>query len=116
MSECVFCQIARGEMGTELVWQDDEFVAFKDLAPKAAQHVLVIPRRHVESLAAFEGTAPAEAGRFVLAALAVARRLGLLAPGKGFRLIANTGPEGGQSVGHVHLHVLGGQALHWTPA
>ena len=116
MNDCVFCQIARGEMGTEFVWENGEFVAFKDLAPKAPHHVLVVPRRHVDSLAAFEGEDPAEAGRFVQAALAVTRRLELLEPGKGFRLIANTGPEGGQTVRHAHLHVLGGRPLHWSPA
>jgi histidine triad (HIT) family protein len=116
MSDCLFCKIARGELATEFVWQDDEFVAFRDIDPKAPQHVLVIPRRHVDSLAGFEGSDPAALGRFLLAALAVARQLDLLAPERGFRLVANTGPEGGQTVPHAHLHLLGGRRLHWTPA
>ena len=116
MSDCLFCKIARGEIPSDRVWENDEFLAFRDIAPKAPQHVLVIPRRHVASIAEFEGGDPAEAGRLVHAALAVARQLDLVGPGRGFRLIANTGPEGGQTVAHAHLHLLGGRALHWSPA
>lgn len=116
MNDCVFCKIARGELPADRVWESDEFLAFRDLDPKAPHHVLVIPRRHVDSLADFEGAEPAAVGRFVQAALAVARRLELLDPGKGFRLVVNTGPEAGQSVPHAHLHLLGGKRLHWTPA
>jgi len=116
MSDCLFCKIAGGEIAAARVWENEEFLAFNDIAPRARHHVLVIPRAHMDSLAAYETADPAAAGRLVQAALAVARQLELLAPEKGFRLVVNTGPEGGQTVNHVHVHVLGGQALHWSPA
>jgi len=115
MTDCLFCRIARGEIPADVVWEDEEFLAFRDIDPKAPVHVLVIPRRHVESIAAFAGEDPAAAGRFVHAALAVAHRLELVDHERGFRLVANTGPEGGQTVYHAHLHVLGGRRLHWPP-
>jgi len=115
MSDCVFCGIARCEVATERVWESEEFLAFRDNSPQAKHHVLVIPRQHVDSLAGFEAADPAVAGRFLQAAIAVSRQLELLEPGLGFRLVANTGPDGGQTVPHVHLHVLGGRDLHWPP-
>jgi histidine triad (HIT) family protein len=114
MSDCLFCRIARREIPAKVVWENDEFLAFEDIDPKAPVHVLVIPRRHVESISAFEGDAAA-AGRFVQAALEVARACELADPARGFRLVANTGPEGGQTVFHAHLHVLGGRRLRWPP-
>jgi histidine triad (HIT) family protein len=114
MSDCLFCRIARREIPATVVWENDEFLAFEDIDPKAPVHVLVIPRRHVESIAAFEGDAAA-AGRFVQAALEVARACELADPTRGFRLVANTGPEGGQTVFHAHLHVLGGRRPRWPP-
>ena len=116
LNQCLFCRIATGAMATPLVWSDDEFVAFKDIAPQAPVHVLVVPRRHLESVAALAGEDPAYAGRFLRAAVAVARQEGLDDPERGFRLVANTGPEGGQSVFHLHAHLLGGRHLDWHPA
>jgi histidine triad (HIT) family protein len=116
MSDCLFCRIAQGELPTPLVWSDDEFVAFRDISPQAPVHVLVVPRRHLESVAALAEEDPAYAGRFVRAAVAVARQEGLVDPERGFRLVANTGPEGGQSVFHLHAHLLGGRRLGWHPA
>ena len=115
MSDCLFCRIASGEIPTPFVWSDEEFVAFKDIAPRAPVHVLVMPRRHLDSVAALAGEDPAYAGRFLRAALAVAKQEGLVDPERGFRLIANTGPEGGQSVFHLHAHILGGRRLAWSP-
>jgi histidine triad (HIT) family protein len=115
LSQCLFCRIASGALPTPLVWSDDEFVAFRDIAPRAPVHVLVVPRRHLESVSELAGGDPAYAGRFLRAAVAVARQEGLLDPDRGFRLVTNTGPEGGQSVFHLHAHLLGGRRLGWHP-
>jgi len=110
---CLFCRITQGEMKVPFVWEDDEFVAFRDIAPTAPVHVLVVPRRHFDSIAALAEGDAAYAGRFVQAIAAVARAEGLVDPARGFRLVTNTGPEGGQSVPHLHGHVLGGRTLSW---
>jgi histidine triad (HIT) family protein len=112
---CLFCRIIQGEMKVPFVWEDDEFVAFRDIAPTAPVHVLVVPRRHFESIADLAEADAAYAGRFIQAIASVARAEGLVDPAKGFRLVANTGPEGGQSVPHLHGHVLGGRTLAWPP-
>ena len=119
MSACLFCRIVAGEIPADIVHQDDEVIAFRDIEPRAPVHVLVVPRRHVVSLldlAAGDGGADARlAARLLDVAARVARAEGLGEPGRGFRVVANIGPEGGQSVDHLHLHVLGGRALAWPP-
>ena len=114
---CVFCRIAAGEVPATIVHQDDHVVAFRDMTPTAPVHVLVVPRRHVANLLQLaDGAAesdPLLASRLLDAVARVARAEGLDAPGRGFRLVANTGPEGGQSVDHLHLHVIGGRAMTW---
>ena len=116
---CVFCRIVAGEVPATFVHQDDTVVAFRDVTPAAPVHVLVVPRRHVPSLlglAPGDGAIDAGLGTRLLEIVSrVARAEGLDAPGRGFRVVANTGPEGGQSVDHLHLHVLGGRALAWPP-
>ena len=112
---CLFCRIASGAMDVPFVFEDDDFVAFRDIAPAAPVHVLVVPRRHLESLAELEREEPAYAGRFMQAILKVAKKEGVDAPERGFRVVANTGPEGGQSVPHLHAHVLGGRSMSWPP-
>jgi histidine triad (HIT) family protein len=113
MSACLFCRIAKGEMPVPFVWEDGEFVAFRDIDPTAPVHVLVVPRRHLASVAELADEEAAYAGRFVQAIVTVARKEGLDDPERGFRLVANTGPEGGQSVPHLHGHVLGGRRMGW---
>jgi histidine triad (HIT) family protein len=105
---CIFCRIAAGEIPAEVVREDEHTLAFRDISPQAPVHVLVIPRAHVGSLDDLAEPTPALAGALLAAAAAVARSEGLEA---GWRLIANTGPHGGQEVGHLHLHVLGGRPL-----
>jgi histidine triad (HIT) family protein len=100
-------------MSVPLLWHDDEFVAFRDIAPAAPVHVLVVPRRHLASVAELADQEEAYAGRFLKAVVQVARQEGLDDPERGFRLVANTGPEGGQSVPHLHGHVLGGRRMTW---
>jgi histidine triad (HIT) family protein len=111
LNDCLFCRIAAGEIPARIVHADDHVVAFQDVSPKAPTHVLVIPRRHLTSLAAAEtGDAPL-LGRLLEASAAVARQLGLAS----YRVVINSGEDAGQSVLHLHLHVLGGRAFTWPP-
>jgi histidine triad (HIT) family protein len=112
-AECVFCRIIEGKIPAQLVHQDEEFVAFPDVQPHAKRHFLVVPRRHVASLAeAFPAEGAGDTvrmGRLLEVGARVAREQGLL-PG-GFRCVINTGPHAGQTVFHLHLHVIGGEFL-----
>ena len=108
---CIFCRIVRGEIPSTLVAQNDRAIAFRDLDPQAPTHVLVIPRRHVSSLA--EADDGAELGAVLLLAAEVARQEGVAE--QGYRTVLNTGAHGGQSVHHLHAHVLGGRAMKWPP-
>jgi histidine triad (HIT) family protein len=112
---CLFCRIIAGEIPSTVVYQDEDVIAFRDIDPKAPVHVLCVPRRHVASALELEGAGLTIAGRLLAAATAEARQEGLDAPGRGFRLVINTGPDGGQSVDHLHVHLLGGRALAWPP-
>ena len=108
---CIFCKIASGDVPSEIVHQDDDIVAFRDANPKAPLHVLVIPREHVASLA--EAREPRLVGLIALAAAKVAADAGY---GRtGFRVVANAGVDAGQTVAHLHFHVLAGRKLSWPP-
>ncbi len=112
-NDCLFCRIASGEIPARLAYQDDEIVAFHDIAPQAPVHVLLIPRRHVAHL--FD-TRPEDAGllgRLQSVATGLARELGL--EESGFRLVTNCLEAAGQSVFHLHLHLLGGRRMGWPP-
>jgi histidine triad (HIT) family protein len=110
-TECVFCRIVAGTIPAARVVENEWGVAFRDLHPQAPVHVLVVPRRHVDGLAAAaDGD---ELGALLLLAREVAEREGVAA--SGYRVVTNTGADGGQTVGHLHLHVLGGRALRWPP-
>ncbi len=113
MTDCVFCRIAAGELEADIVYRDDEIVAFRDLEPQAPVHVLVIPRRHIATLLDTEHGDVALLGRLQRAAIRVAGELGLAA--SGFRLVTNCLEDGGQAVLHLHLHLLGGRRLGWPP-
>lgn len=110
--DCIFCKIAAGVIPSKKVWEDDAVYAFHDIEPKAPTHILVIPKKHVASLEHAEADDAALLGRLLLAAAAIAREHGL---GKGYRVVISTGPEGGQTVDHLHLHLLGGRQMHWPP-
>ena len=112
MSDCVFCRIAAGEIPARKLFEDDEVVAFHDLSPQAPVHVLVIPRRHVASLDAAADGDGALLGRLLLAARRAARENGVA---QGYRVVTNSGSSAGQSVFHIHLHVLGGRPMSWPP-
>jgi len=111
MTDCLFCKIAAGEIPTDMVASDDRFVAFRDIAAQAPTHVVVIPRAHVASLNEVED--PALVGGLMLFAKGIAKREGL--DGPGYRVVINTNADGGQTVFHIHAHVLGGRILGWPP-
>jgi len=113
MESCVFCRVAEGNAPARVLFADDEVVAFHDVAPRAPVHVLVIPRRHVVSLAHTEGSDGGLLGRLFLAAAEAARRTGIAETG--YRVVTNTGAGAGQTVHHLHLHVLGGRPMGWPP-
>ncbi|MGE0354912.1 MAG: histidine triad nucleotide-binding protein [Gemmatimonadales bacterium] len=114
MSDCIFCRIASGEIPAMVVKRSDDAVAFHDLDPKAPTHVLIIPTRHVESVRdARDARGQALLGGLMAFAADVASELGLDA--NGYRIVTNTGPDGGQSVFHLHLHLLGGRRMTWPP-
>jgi histidine triad (HIT) family protein len=112
MSDCLFCRIVAGEVPADIVLRTDEMVAFRDINPQAPVHVLVIPVVHHANAAELAAADPSLAGRLLLAAGEVAAAEGL---GDGYRIVLNTGEVAGQSVFHVHAHVLGGRPLHWPP-
>jgi histidine triad (HIT) family protein len=109
MSECLFCRIARKEIPAALVYEDDQLVAFKDISPQAPVHLLIIPRAHCEGLGDLTPEAAAAAARIPEVAARLAAEQGL--QGRGWRLISNCGAEAGQSVYHLHFHLLGGKVL-----
>ena len=114
MPNCIFCKIAHGEIPSTKVYEDDTVLAFRDLDPQAPEHVLIIPKKHLSSVLDF-GAEDRELAAHILIDVvpALARTLGIDAGG--FRLVANTGTDGGQTVGHLHFHLLGGRPLAWPP-
>ena len=113
MSDCLFCTIAAGGIPADVVYSDADIVAFRDIAPQAPVHVLVIPREHHENAAALATSDAALAGRLLDIAGAIAVQEGIA--DSGYRVVTNTGEGAGQSVAHVHFHVLGGRDLTWPP-
>lgn len=108
---CLFCRIVRGEIPAKLVAQTPECVAFRDINPQAPTHVLVIPRQHLASLD--EARDPALVGSMALLAAEIARTEGIA--DRGYRTVINTNADAGQTVFHIHLHLLGGRPLGWPP-
>ena len=114
MAHCIFCRIAAGEIPASIVKRSADALAFHDLTPQAPTHLLVIPTRHYAAARDARGPeGEAVLGKLVVFATEVATQLGLDAGG--YRLVTNTGPDGGQSVFHLHLHLLGGRKLGWPP-
>ncbi|GFN22519.1 MAG: histidine triad nucleotide-binding protein [Thermoanaerobacteraceae bacterium] len=109
MSDCIFCKIAAGEMASEMVYQDERVVAFKDIRPVAPVHILIIPRKHIPDLTAITEEDAGLIGHLHLVAVKIARELGLA--DRGFRLVNNCKQEGGQVIYHLHYHLLGGRQL-----
>ena len=111
MSNCLFCKIIAGEVPATMVYRGIDIVAFRDIHPQAPTHILIVPIKHIESVAAMQPGDVDLIGRLISTAKDIASNEGLA----GFRLVVNTGREAGQSVFHLHVHVLGGRSLHWPP-
>ena len=109
--DCLFCKIVRREIPAKLVYEGDDCVAFRDIDPKAPVHVLVIPREHIASLN--EVSDPSLVGRLALVAAELARQEGIAE--SGYRTVFNTNRDAGQTVFHLHLHLLGGRSMTWPP-
>jgi histidine triad (HIT) family protein len=110
--DCLFCKIVAGTIAAKRVYEDDQTIAFADINPQAPTHLLVIPKRHIGSLAGAAAEDTPLLGHLMAAAAEIARMLGL---GNGYRIVANTGDDGGQTVHHLHLHLLGGRRMTWPP-
>ncbi len=112
VTSCLFCKIIEGSIPSSTVYEDEQCYAFGDIDPKAPVHVLIVPREHIPSLAEAGAHHPALLGHLLWTAAEIARAKGL---SKGYRTVINTGRDGGQSVDHIHVHLLGGRPLSWPP-
>ena len=112
MTACIFCQIVAGEAPAQIVYCDEDVLAFYDIAPQAPTHILIVPVRHIASLAELDAHDTLLIGHLISTAIAVAQSKKLDA---GYRLVISTGPQGGQTVNHLHVHLLGGRQMRWPP-
>lgn len=113
MSDCIFCRIVERTLPSRVVHEDDQAIAFEDVNPQAPVHILIIPRRHVASLEELSVADASLLGHLMLTSARIAKQKGLAE--SGHRLVVNTGREGGQTVFHLHLHLLGGRPMNWPP-
>ncbi|MGB3366732.1 MAG: histidine triad nucleotide-binding protein [Acidaminobacteraceae bacterium] len=113
MSDCIFCKIVNKEIPANIVYEDDKILVFHDLSPVAPVHVLVIPKIHIDSLNTLDESSSNTIGYLMSKVKEIAKKLGV--DKSGFRIISNTGDEGGQTVGHVHFHLVGGRQMKWPP-
>ncbi len=113
MAQCLFCQIIDRDIQASVVYEDDRVVAFNDVNPQAPTHVLIVPRRHIASLNELTDDDNDLVGELVHRAAAIAKERGISA--SGYRTVFNTNSDAGQSVFHIHLHLLGGRSMHWPP-
>lgn len=113
MQDCIFCRIVNGELPASVVYEDELVTVFKDIKPVAPVHLLIIPKKHIESLLALQGEDAPLAGHIQLVAGRVARQMGL--EEGGFRLVCNCGRDAGQVVWHIHYHLLAGRPMQWPP-
>jgi len=113
MADCLFCKIIERKIPASVVYEDDRVLAFNDINPQAPTHVLVVPKRHIESLNELAPADDAIVGEVVRRAAAIAKERGISADG--FRTVFNTNRGAGQTVFHIHLHLLGGRPMHWPP-
>lgn len=110
--DCLFCNIVKGQIPSEKVYEDNDVYAFKDVNPEAPVHILIIPKRHIKSVDELEETDKELVGHIFLVAKKLAKENKLE---NGYRLVSNIGEEGGQSVEHLHFHLLGGRSFNWPP-
>lgn len=111
--DCLFCKIISGAIPSNRVYEDDDVFAFKDINPQAPTHVLIVPKKHIPSVASLTEADVAVAGKLITVAAGLADSLGIA--DRGYRLVVNAGEEGGQTVNHLHLHLLGGRRFGWPP-
>ena len=109
MTDCIFCKIVAGAVPTEFLYQDEEIIAFRDIHPLAPVHILILPKKHIPSLIDLKPQHRELVGKLVEVANGLARSKGIAE--KGYRLVINCGPDGGQVVPHLHLHLLGGRRM-----
>lgn len=108
MKDCLFCKIVNGDINSEKIYEDDEILAFKDINPKAPVHILIIPKKHIESLKSIENDDEALMGKIITKIKKIAEEQGLE---NGYRVVNNCGEDGCQEVMHIHFHLLGGKKL-----
>jgi histidine triad (HIT) family protein len=113
MSDCLFCGIVEGRVKGDIVYRDESVVAFRDIRPQAPVHILIVPRKHVATVLDLEATDSTVVGQIFLLIAKLAREQGVAE--SGFRVVVNSGAEAGQSVFHVHFHLLGGRPFRWPP-
>jgi len=113
MSDCLFCKIINKEIKGSIVYEDDRVLAFNDINPQAPTHVLLVPKRHITSLNDLTAEDDQLVGELARRAAAIAQERGIAAGG--YRTVFNTNRDGGQTVFHIHLHLLGGRGMHWPP-
>lgn len=113
MDDCLFCKMVSGEIPSNIVFENDFVLAFRDIDPKAPTHILVIPKKHIQSINELGPDDQSLAGEILLAAKTIAKAEGIET--SGFRTVFNTNDDGGQTVFHIHMHVLGGRRLTWPP-
>ncbi len=113
MSDCLFCKIIQGEIPSTKVYEDNEVLAFRDIDPQAPQHIIIIPKKHISSANEINGENSAVIAKIFEAAAKIAKDLGFAEAG--YRIVNNCGEDGGQTVGHIHFHLLAGRSLQWPP-
>ncbi|MCK5077851.1 MAG: histidine triad nucleotide-binding protein [Calditrichia bacterium] len=113
MKDCLFCKIAEGEIPSDIVYEDNEVVAFKDINPQAPVHVLIIPKKHIAKIADISSDDQLLIGKLIFTANNLGREMGISEDG--YRLVFNNGKNAGQEVYHIHLHLLGGRSMQWPP-
>jgi len=113
MPDCIFCKIANGEIKSAIVFEDDKVIAFRDLNPQAPVHILIITKQHFDNILSIDSSHTALLGHLCLTAVNIAQQEGIAKDG--FRLVVNCNALGGQSVAHIHVHLLGGRQMHWPP-
>ncbi|HAA89612.1 MAG TPA: histidine triad nucleotide-binding protein [Peptococcaceae bacterium] len=112
MADCIFCKIGNKEIPSTVVYEDDDFLAFRDINPVAPTHVLLIPKKHYSSLLDLSEDDADLMGRMMTLVPKIVKQLGI---DEGFRVVINTGAKGGQTVFHLHIHLLGGRVFNWPP-
>jgi histidine triad (HIT) family protein len=113
MEECIFCKIVKGEIPCEKVYEDDKVLSFKDINPGAPEHILIIPKKHISSLNEINEDDSMLIAHIFVVAKEIVKKLGI--DEAGYRVVSNCGENGGQTVPHIHFHILGGRLLQWPP-